>query len=57
LSPDGTTDLLFEVNGLLEITPWVLSWGASLEVIEPDELRQTIAGTSRLMAARYGATG
>ncbi len=56
VNPDGTTDLTFDVNGLLEITPWILSWGASVEVVAPDELRQRIVATALEMSARYGET-
>jgi predicted DNA-binding transcriptional regulator YafY len=56
-NPDGTTELTFDVNGLLEITPWILSWGSSIEAIEPPELRQRIADAARASAARYNATG
>lgn len=51
--PDGTVDLTFEVGGLLEITPWILSWGGSVEVLAPAELRQRIAAAARAQASRY----
>lgn len=57
VNPDGTTDLTFEVNGLLEITPWILSWGGTVEVLEPPELRQRIVSAAREQAARYTQTG
>jgi predicted DNA-binding transcriptional regulator YafY len=53
---DGTIDVTFEVNGLLEITPWILSWGGSVEVLEPPVLRQRIAAAARRQIARYGDT-
>lgn len=53
MNPDSTTDLTFDVNGLVEITPWILSWGGSVEVIEPDELRRRIAAIALEMSARY----
>jgi predicted DNA-binding transcriptional regulator YafY len=52
--PDGTLDLIFEVGGLLEITPWVLGWGDSVEVLAPSALRERIVSTARGMTARYG---
>jgi proteasome accessory factor B len=52
--PDGTLELSFEVAGVLEITPWVLTWGDTVEVLEPPALRERIAsyaaGMSRLYA-------
>ena len=50
---DGTVDLTFEVGGLLEITPWILSWGGTVEVLAPAELRQRIAAAARDQASRY----
>lgn len=50
---DGTVDITYEVGGLLEITHWVLGWGAAVEVIAPVELRKQIANTVRAQAALY----
>jgi predicted DNA-binding transcriptional regulator YafY len=44
--PDGTVDMSFEVAGLLEITPWIPTWGDTIEVLEPVELRERIAAAS-----------
>jgi predicted DNA-binding transcriptional regulator YafY len=49
---DGTLIMTLEVGGLLEITPWILGWGSAVEVIDPPELRQTIARTAAEMAHR-----
>jgi predicted DNA-binding transcriptional regulator YafY len=54
---DGTTDFTFDVNGLLEIMPWILSWGGTVEVLEPRELRQRILETAHEQLGRYGETG
>lgn len=51
---DGSLELRFTVGGLLEITPWVLSWGDAVEVLSPTELRERVAGVARGLAARYG---
>jgi predicted DNA-binding transcriptional regulator YafY len=53
LHADGTVDLTFDVGGLLEITPWVLSWGGAVEALAPRELRQRVAAAARLQAALY----
>ena len=47
--PDGSLVLTLDVGGLLEITPWLLSWGASVEVLEPPSLRDSIARIARDM--------
>ena len=50
---DGTLEVTFEVAGLTEITPWILGWGAAVEVLSPPELRDQVAATARSLAARY----
>lgn len=50
---DGKLELCFTVNGLLEITPWILSWGAAVEVLEPPALRERVAAVARALQARY----
>ena len=53
LGADGTVELSFEVAGLLEITPWILTWGDTVEVLEPIELRERMTAVVLGMAARY----
>jgi proteasome accessory factor B len=53
VNADGTVDLTFEVGGLLEITPWILGWGGTVEVLTPAELRQRVAAAARDLTARY----
>jgi proteasome accessory factor B len=50
----GAVCMRLRVAGLIEITPWVLSWGDEVEVLEPPELRRSIAATARALARRYG---
>jgi proteasome accessory factor B len=38
----ASVDVLFQLDGLEEITRWVLSWGALCTVIEPEELRARV---------------
>ncbi|MBW1714064.1 MAG: transcriptional regulator [Deltaproteobacteria bacterium] len=40
--PDGGLELTFQVAGLDEIRRWVLSLGPEAEVLEPEELRDTV---------------
>ncbi len=56
-APDGTLIMTLQVGGLLEITPWVLSWGSAVEVLDPAELRHSIARTASEMLARNSAKG
>lgn len=41
--PDGTLIFEVDVDGLREISWWILGYGASVEVLEPVELRRMIA--------------
>ena len=48
----GAVDMTVTVAGTVEITPWILGWGESVEVIAPLALRQAIADSGAQMAAR-----
>jgi predicted DNA-binding transcriptional regulator YafY len=50
----GGVELSLTVAGIVEIRPWVLSWGEAVEVIEPQALRESVAAAVRGAAARYG---
>jgi predicted DNA-binding transcriptional regulator YafY len=52
--PGGGVELSVTVAGIVEIQPWILSWGAAVEVLEPIELREAVAAAVRSAAARYG---
>ena len=49
----GGVELAVRVAGIVEIQPWILSWGAAVEVLGPAELREAIAAAVREAAARY----
>jgi predicted DNA-binding transcriptional regulator YafY len=34
--------MTYRVNQVSEIVPWILSWGASAEVVAPQELREQL---------------
>ena len=53
--PDGRVELTVTVAGIVEIRPWILSWGDGVEVLEPPELREAVARSVRGAAARYEA--
>lgn len=52
--PDGRIELTVTVAGIVEIRPWILSWGDAVEVLEPAALRDSVAGAVRGAADRYG---
>ena len=50
---NGALEFSVTVAGTMEITPWILSWGAEVEVLAPAELREKIARIARRMADCY----
>jgi predicted DNA-binding transcriptional regulator YafY len=54
---DGGCDLLITVGGTREICPWVLGWGAEVEVLAPATLREEVSSHGRRMAAMYEKVG
>lgn len=52
--PDGGCDLLMRIGGIREVLPWVLGWGADVEVLAPEELRAEVAAHGARLAAMYG---
>jgi predicted DNA-binding transcriptional regulator YafY len=48
-NPDGSAAVDFRVDGLGEITWWILSYGDQVEVLSPAELRKTIANIAHKM--------
>lgn len=53
--PDGAVEITADVNGTLEVVPWILGWGAHAEAVSPEELRQKVAEQVQGAAAKYGA--
>jgi predicted DNA-binding transcriptional regulator YafY len=51
--PDGGVELSVRVAGIVEIRPWILSWGDVVEVLAPPELRASVAESVRAAAQRY----
>ena len=49
----GGVELAVTVAGIIEIRPWILSWGDGVEVLEPPSLREAVAAAVRNAAARY----
>lgn len=50
---DGGVELTVRVAGIVEIRPWILSWGHQVEVLAPGELRDAVALATRGAADRY----
>jgi predicted DNA-binding transcriptional regulator YafY len=51
--PDGGVELRVTVAGIVEIQPWILSWGDAVEVLDPPELRAAVAAAVKAAADRY----
>ncbi|MHB8991865.1 MAG: helix-turn-helix transcriptional regulator [Chloroflexota bacterium] len=51
--PDGRLDFAVTVAGTMEITPWILSWGAEVEVLAPEQLRAKVADIATRMRTTY----
>jgi predicted DNA-binding transcriptional regulator YafY len=51
--PDGGVLLAVSVAGIVEIRPWIMSWGDAVEVLEPPDLREVVATAVRRAATRY----
>ncbi len=52
-APDGGCLLQVQVSEPLEMLPWIRSWGAQVEVIAPEWLRDRIAGDLQQAAEQY----
>jgi predicted DNA-binding transcriptional regulator YafY len=52
--PDGGCVMTLRVGSLLEVTPWIRSWGPDVEVLEPEELRKEFSKYARRLAQIYG---
>ncbi len=50
---DGTLTVSFRVEGLTDISVWVLSWGAKVKVLEPEELVEHVVKLHSGAAAQY----
>ena len=51
---DGSILFAATVNGRREITRWILGYGAAVEVLDPVELRDYVAGQAMAMMGLYG---
>ena len=51
--PDGGCEWTADIAETREMEPWVRGWGAEVEVLAPEELRQSVIDSVRQLAARY----
>ena len=51
---DGGCIWQVEVTEWREMEPWIRGWGADVEVLEPQELRDRLTGAARRLARLYG---
>lgn len=54
LLEDGGCEFCVQVTDWREMLPWVRSWGADVEVLEPPELREVLRYEARALAKKYG---
>ena len=52
---DGSAIVSFEVDGLGEITPWILGYGDDVEVLEPKALRRKVARVAEKIVKKNGS--
>ena len=50
---DGHLELTMTVAGTVELQSWILSFGKTVEVLEPEELREAVADEIREMTGLY----
>ena len=51
---DGSLIWKAQIAEPREMLPWIRGWGADVEVLGPEELRETLIGESKVMAEQYG---
>jgi predicted DNA-binding transcriptional regulator YafY len=54
---DGTVRLTMTVGDLTELTSWILGWGKTAKVVEPEELAHAVRGELEGALAKYPARG
>ncbi|MFN8488449.1 MAG: YafY family protein [Caldilineaceae bacterium] len=52
---DGSVVMRYQVTDLIQLARWLLSWGDDMEVLEPADLRATVAETAARMVKQYAA--
>lgn len=57
IQPDGSLLCSTQVNSTREVGWWILSYGAAVEVVEPQELRQELGRVGSALVAMYASHG
>lgn len=52
--PDGSLIWRAKIAEPQEMLPWIRGWGADVEVVEPESLRNQLAAEARRLARQYG---
>ena len=52
--PGDEIEVTYRVTGAREMLPWLMSWGAAIEVQKPEWLREALASGLREMLSVYG---
>lgn len=51
--PSGEARVTFTVTGVKEMVPWLMSWGDSIEVLEPPWLREALVESFKQVLQKY----
>ena len=52
---DGSAEITFQVASAGEMIPWLMTWGPTVEVLEPQWMRNEVANNARAIAEMYAA--
>ncbi len=51
---EGYLNYAFTIANTTDLKPWIRTWGANVEVLEPSSLRDEMTGEARALAKLYG---
>ena len=54
-NPDGTTTLIFTVDGLVEVVRWTAGWTGAVRVVRPEGLRKLMISHYRRAIEAQGS--
>ena len=52
---DGSADIIFRVANAGEMVPWLMTWGSTVEVIEPEWMRKEVAENAQSILGMYSS--
>ena len=50
---DGSAEVVFQVVNAGEMVPWLMTWGPTVEVIEPQWLRNDVVENAQFILNKY----